>query len=54
MTRLETTLCLMRPRDLVSQPDNKDETVLHTSGSTVLANSAFVVFGALRLYKPVN
>ena len=36
MTRLETTLCLMcqlSPRDLVSIPDNMDETVLHTGGS---------------------
>ena len=33
MTRLETTLCLMclSPRDLVSGPDNMDETVLHAA-----------------------
>ena len=32
VTRLETTLCLMLiPWDLVSRPDNMDETVLYTS-----------------------
>ena len=33
VTRLETSLCLMCPRDLVSRPDKMNETVPHILGS---------------------
>ena len=49
MTRLEITLCLMCPRDLVFRPNNMDKTVSHTAIKTEVFTSQWEIIGTLKV-----